>query len=96
MFSASAIFKIDTQQGPTVLHRELYSMLSGSLDGRGVCERLDTHICTAESLCCPPKMVTALLIGCARSCVLSHVQFFGTLWTIAHQASLSMEFSRQL
>ena len=25
----------------------------------------------------------------------SHVQFFVTLWTVAHQASLSMEFSRQ-
>ena len=31
-------------------------------------------------------------------CVLrhfSHVQLFVTLWTVAHQASLSMEFSRQ-
>ena len=27
--------------------------------------------------------------------MLSCVQFFGTLWTIAHQASLSMGFSRQ-
>ena len=32
-----------------------------------------------------------------RVCVqsLSHVQLFGTPWTAAHQASLSMEFSRQ-
>ena len=32
------------------------------------------------------------------ACVLSrfsHVQIFGTLWTVAHQASLSMGFSRQ-
>ena len=28
-------------------------------------------------------------------CVLSHVQFFGTPWTVALQAPLSMEFSRQ-
>ena len=31
-------------------------------------------------------------------CVLSHfshVQLFATLWTVAHQASLSMRFSRQ-
>ena len=28
-------------------------------------------------------------------CVLSHVQLFATLWTVAHQAALSMEFSRQ-
>ena len=35
-------------------------------------------------------------ISCA--CVLSHfshVQLFATLWTVAHQASLSMGFSRQ-
>ena len=28
-------------------------------------------------------------------CVLSHAQLFATPWTIAHQAPLSMEFSRQ-
>ena len=27
--------------------------------------------------------------------ILSHVQLFGTSWTVAHQAPLSMEFSRQ-
>ena len=27
--------------------------------------------------------------------LLSHVQLFATLWIVAHQASLSMEFSRQ-
>ena len=30
---------------------------------------------------------------CAQ--LLSHVQLFGTPWTVAHQAPLSMEFSRQ-
>ena len=30
---------------------------------------------------------------CAQS--LSHVQLFVTPWTVAHKASLSMEFSRQ-
>ena len=29
------------------------------------------------------------------SIVLSHVQLFATPWTVAHQAPLSMEFSRQ-
>ena len=29
------------------------------------------------------------------ACLLSHVQLFVTLWTIAHQAPLSMGFSRQ-
>ena len=28
-------------------------------------------------------------------CVLSHIQLFATPWTVAHQAPLSMEFSRQ-
>ena len=28
-------------------------------------------------------------------CVLSRVQLFATLWTVAHQAPLFMEFSRQ-
>ena len=28
-------------------------------------------------------------------CVLSRVQLFATPWTVAHQAPLSMEFSRQ-
>ena len=30
-----------------------------------------------------------------NACVLSHVQLFGTLWTVTHKAPLSMEFSRQ-
>ena len=38
-------------------------MLCGSLDGRGIGGRMDTGICMAESLCCPPKTVTTLLIS---------------------------------
>ena len=30
-----------------------------------------------------------------RVCVLSRVRLFATLWTVAHQAPLSTEFSRQ-
>ena len=41
-------------------------------------------VCT--SLAIPPKK---------GACVLSHVRLFATLWTIACQASLFMEFSRQ-
>ena len=59
----TAIFKMDNQQGPTLWHRELCSMLCGSLDGRGVWERMDTCICMAESLCCTPETITTLLIG---------------------------------
>ena len=42
----TAIFKMDNQQGPTVLHRELRSVLAGSLDGRGVSGRMGTCICS--------------------------------------------------
>ena len=37
--------------------------LCGSLDGRRVWGRMDTHICMAESLCCPPETITVLLIS---------------------------------
>ena len=36
-------------------------MSCSSLDGRGVCGRMDSCICVAESLCCPPETLTALL-----------------------------------
>ena len=48
-----AIFKMDKQS--TILHRERYSVVCGSLDGRGVWGRMDTCICMTESLCCTPK-----------------------------------------
>ena len=38
-------------------------MLHGSLDGRGVWGRMDTCMCMAESLCCPPETITTLLIS---------------------------------
>ena len=65
----TAIFKMDNQQGSTIQHKELCSMLCGNLDGREVWGRMDTcvHIgvcvCIAESLCFPPETVTALLIS---------------------------------
>ena len=59
----TAIFKMDNQQGPTVQHRKLFSMLCGSLDGSGVWERMDTCICIAESLCCSLETITTLLIS---------------------------------
>ena len=33
------------------------------LDGRGGWGRMDTCMCLAESLCCPPGTITTLLIG---------------------------------
>ena len=52
--SGAAIFKMDNQQVPNELHREIYSMLyshgwEGSLGG------MDTRIYMTESLCCPPE-----------------------------------------
>ena len=38
---------------------------------------MDTCICTAESLCCPPETVTPLLISCTpvqnKSLILEHM-----------------------
>ena len=42
-------------------------MLHGSLDGRRVWGRMDTCVCMAESLCCSPETVTALLISYAAA-----------------------------
>ena len=44
-------------------HMELYSVLRGILEGRGVWDSVDTRICMAESLPCSPETTTTLLIG---------------------------------
>ena len=44
-------------------HIELCSVLCASLDGREVWGRMDTGVCMAETLCCLPETITALLIG---------------------------------
>ena len=44
----TTIFQMDYQQGPTVEHRELCSVLCGSLDGRGALGRMDTWTCMAN------------------------------------------------
>ena len=51
------------QQGPTVQHSIICSVVCGSLDERGVWQRMETCICTPESFCCPPETVTILLTG---------------------------------
>ena len=38
-------------------------MLCGSWDGRGVWAEMDTHICMAESLHWPPKIITTLSVS---------------------------------
>ena len=52
---------MDNQQVPTVPHRELCSV--GSQDGRGFGGRMDTCLCTVESLRSSPETITVLLIG---------------------------------
>ena len=49
-------FKTDNLQGATVEHRELCSVLCGSLGGRGLLGKMDTCMCIAESLHCSPKL----------------------------------------
>ena len=53
----------ESNELPKNCGEELCSVLCGSLDGRGVWGRMDTGICTAESLCCSPETITTLLIG---------------------------------
>ena len=60
-----AVFKLENKQNLTVQHRELCSMVCGSLDGRGIQGRMDTCVCVTESLCCPPETITTLLISYA-------------------------------
>ena len=57
----TAIFKMDNQQDPTDKNMKVCSILCGSLDERGAWGRMDTCICMAEFLCCPPATGTALL-----------------------------------
>ena len=53
------LFKIDNQQGPTVLDKELCSVLCGSLDGREAWRSMDT--CTYMT---GPFPVLKLLYHC--------------------------------
>ena len=56
----TAVFKTDNQQGPTVQHRELCSMLCGGWDGSWMPENGSMYI---EPLCCPPETITTFLIS---------------------------------
>ena len=73
---------MDSQQGPTIGHRELYSVLLGSPDGSVVEGRMDTCSCVAESFCCAPETIIILLIGYIAVVVLC--QLFATPWTVRH------------
>ena len=49
------------------------------------------------SIFCDPAVLFLSIYPGWGGCmyVLSHVRLFATLWTVAHQVPLSMEFSRQ-
>ena len=59
----TAIFKMDNQQGPTVQHTELYSMLHANMNESEAQGRMESCICMAESLPCSPETNTVLLNG---------------------------------
>ena len=50
-----------TRENMASPHRSEVSI--GHLDSRGVWGRMDTCICMAETLCCPPETITTLLTG---------------------------------
>ena len=52
---------MNNQQGPTIWHIKLCSLLCRSPDGRWVWGRIDTCICMVESLSCSPGTITLLI-----------------------------------
>ena len=60
---------MDSQQGPTIQHMELCSVLCSSLDGRAVWRRMGTSVCMTESLRCSLETITTLLIVSVLSLV---------------------------
>ena len=80
-----------------ILCHLLYSTANSAQHPVIIWKRIDVRICTTESLCCTPERVTKLLITYVYVCAQSPscVWFFATLWTVARQAPLSMEFFRQ-
>ena len=52
----TTIYKIGNQQGPTVQHKELCSILHKNLDGKRIWKRTDTCTCINESICYIPEL----------------------------------------
>ena len=57
----NTIFTIESQQGPTVEHRELCLIFYINFSGKRIWKIVDT--CITESLCCIPETNKALLIN---------------------------------
>ena len=91
------------EQGPRDNERQagLMCFCSWGLKESDVTKRVSnttTYHSNARTLSVPPKETLYSLMCvcvCAWWHVLSHVRLFLTLWTIAHQAPLSMGFSRE-
>ena len=73
---------------PTELSEKPYS----DLNGKEIQKRGDICICIADSLCCKAETDTATATAGFSHSVMSNSV---TPWTRAHQASLSIGFSRQ-
>jgi len=56
------LFNMENQQGPAVQHRELCSILFSDLHGKITLKRIETCLCTTESLCSTPGTHIALYI----------------------------------
>ena len=57
----TAVFKMNSQERPIVQHMELYSMLCGRLDGRGVWGRMEMCACACACVCvcvCAETIIT--------------------------------------
>ena len=52
------------------------------------------HCRTSENPETSPGICVCVCV-CVCACTLSYVQLFVTPWTVTHQASLSIEFSRE-
>ena len=64
----TAVFNMDNQQGPTVWHRELFSVLCDGLYRERIFKKkkVDICVCTTDSFCCTPETNTTLLINCSN------------------------------
>ena len=78
------------------LRREDFKKVPFRLFGGKLVRAEWIHVCIWLILCCPSEAIRTLFIFSV--CLLSHfgcVQLFVTLWTVACQAPLSLEFSSQ-
>ena len=81
------MFKTDKQQGPTVWHMELCSILGNNLNGKRIERIADTCGCITDSLCCTRKTNTTVdRLSCGGAVVCRSVVCdpFVTPWTVAH------------